>query len=107
MGGSDEVPYGEKKQKPWGYERPLAEFQGVFLKELFLRKDTVSSLHYHEKKDEFFYIVQGKLRVVLGETETTLKQGDTLHIQPGQRHRRSARRRTVVWHRPDGIHAQG
>jgi mannose-6-phosphate isomerase-like protein (cupin superfamily) len=87
LGNSREVPYGEKKEKPWGYERPLAEFQGVFLKELYLRKDTASSFHYHEKKDEFFYIVQGKLRVVLGEKETTLKQGDTLHIPSRKQHR--------------------
>jgi mannose-6-phosphate isomerase-like protein (cupin superfamily) len=87
LGDPSEIPYGEKKPKPWGYERPLAEFQGVFLKELFLRKDTASSLHYHEKKDEFFYIVRGKLRVLRGDDETTLGSGDTLHIKPGQRHR--------------------
>ncbi len=87
MVNSSEVPYGEKKEKPWGYERPLAEFQGVFLKELYLQKDTASSFHYHEKKDEFFYIIYGKLRVVLGKKEITLNQGDTLHIPPGQQHR--------------------
>ncbi|MFX1318856.1 MAG: cupin domain-containing protein [Promethearchaeota archaeon] len=93
---SREVPYGEKKEKPWGYERPLAEFQGIFLKELFLRKDTATSLHYHEKKDELFYIVKGKLRVVLGEKETTLYQGDTLHIPPGQQHRLAPLEDTLI-----------
>ncbi len=87
MGNPSEVPFGEKKQKPWGYERPVAKFQGVFLKELFLRKGTMSSLHYHEKKDEFFYIVRGEIRVVLGTNEILLQQGDSLRIRPGQQHR--------------------
>jgi len=83
----DEVPFGEQKEKPWGYERPLAEFQGLFLKELFLRKGKSSSRHYHEEKDEFFYIVKGQVRVLLADKELLLTAGDTLHIPPGQEHR--------------------
>jgi mannose-6-phosphate isomerase-like protein (cupin superfamily) len=84
---SEETPLGHKKKKPWGYERPLAEFQGVFLKELFLRKGHTSSLHFHKEKDEFFYIVQGQVRVRLADTTIELKAGDTLRITPGQVHR--------------------
>ena len=83
----DEVPFGELKEKPWGYERPLAAFQGLFLKELFLRKGKSSSRHYHEEKDEFFYIVKGQVRVLLADKELLLAAGDTLHIPPGQEHR--------------------
>jgi len=83
----DEVPFGQQKEKPWGYERPLAEFQGLFLKELFLRKGKLSSLHYHEEKDEFFYIVIGQVRILLAEKEFLLTSGDTIHIPPGQEHR--------------------
>jgi len=84
---SEEIPLGQKKKKPWGYERPLAEFRGVFLKELFLRKGQKSSLHFHKEKDEFFYIVNGKVSVYLPEETINLKAGDTLHIPPGQTHR--------------------
>jgi mannose-6-phosphate isomerase-like protein (cupin superfamily) len=84
---SEETPLGHKKKKPWGYERPLAEFQGVFLKELFLRKGHMSSLHFHKEKDEFFYIVQGQVRVRLADETIELKTGDTLHITHGQVHR--------------------
>ncbi|MDO8124766.1 MAG: cupin domain-containing protein [Candidatus Hermodarchaeota archaeon] len=83
----EEVPFGEQKEKPWGYERPLAEFKGLFLKELFFRKGKSSSQHYHEKKDEFFYIVKGQVRVLLADKELVLAAGDTLHISPGQEHR--------------------
>lgn len=83
----NEVSFGEQKEKPWGYERPIAEFQGLFLKELFLRKGKSSSRHYHEEKDEFFYIVKGQVRVLLADKEVFLAAGDTLHIPPGQEHR--------------------
>ncbi|MFX1300471.1 MAG: cupin domain-containing protein [Promethearchaeota archaeon] len=83
----DEIPLGKQKEKPWGYERPLAEFRGIFLKELFLRKGKPSSLHYHEEKDEFFYIAKGQVRVLLADRELVLAAGDTLHIPPGQEHR--------------------
>ena len=83
----EETPLGQKKKKPWGFERPLAEFQGIFLKELFLREGHVSSLHFHEEKDEFFYIVRGQVRVHIAEHTIELSAGDTLHIPTGQAHR--------------------
>jgi len=90
MGSVDadwDVPLGEKKEKPWGYERPVGVFRGVFLKELFLRGGRVGSLHYHQEKDELFYVVRGRLKVMLEGREHLLSAGDTLHIAPGQRHR--------------------
>jgi mannose-6-phosphate isomerase-like protein (cupin superfamily) len=90
MGNSEvpeEIPFGQKKEKPWGYERPLAKFQGIFLKELFLQKGCSSSLHFHKEKDEFFYIVSGRVRIHIADNQTELAAGDTLHIAPGQPHR--------------------
>jgi mannose-6-phosphate isomerase-like protein (cupin superfamily) len=82
-----DVPLGHKKEKPWGYERPLAVFQGIFLKELFFYKDHVSSLHYHDEKEELFYLVKGQLRVYLEEKEIQLEPGEILRIAPGKPHR--------------------
>jgi mannose-6-phosphate isomerase-like protein (cupin superfamily) len=83
-----EVPEGQqKREKPWGYERAVAEFRGVFLKELFFRAGKTSSLHYHEKKEELFYVARGLVKVVLADHEVQLGPGDTIHIHPGERHR--------------------
>jgi mannose-6-phosphate isomerase-like protein (cupin superfamily) len=82
-----DTPVEAKREKPWGYERPICEFRGVFLKELFIRKGTISSLHFHEHKDELFYIVRGSIKVLLDETETLMGPGDTLRISPGRPHR--------------------
>jgi len=82
-----DVPLGSKKKKPWGYERPIGMFRGIYLKELFFLKGKVSSFHYHEEKDEYFYLVRGKLKVLLEDKEVLLNPGDSLHIPQKQRHR--------------------
>jgi mannose-6-phosphate isomerase-like protein (cupin superfamily) len=76
-----------KREKPWGYERPIGEFRGIFLKELFIRKGSKSSLHYHAHKDEFFYLVKGKITVLVEDKEILMTPGDSLRITPGQQHR--------------------
>jgi N-acetylneuraminate synthase len=51
-----------------------------------------SSMHYHLKKHETFYILSGELRVDLIYTKSgntgykLLKQGDVMEIQRGQPH---------------------
>lgn len=77
----------ERREKPWGYERAIGTFRGVFLKELFIRKGTRSSLHYHVQKDELFYLVRGEITVVVEDQEVHMKPGDSLCISPGQPHR--------------------
>jgi mannose-6-phosphate isomerase-like protein (cupin superfamily) len=76
-----------KKEKPWGYERSVGEFRGIFLKELFFRAGKTSSLHYHEAKDELFYVARGRVKILLEDHEVQLGPGDTICIHPGQRHR--------------------
>ena len=77
----------QKWEKPWGYERAVARFRGLFLKELFFRAGKTSSLHYHEEKDELFYIARGLVKIVLADHEVQLGPGDIIHIHPGERHR--------------------
>jgi mannose-6-phosphate isomerase-like protein (cupin superfamily) len=86
MGNPSEVLFGEKKQKPRGYERPLGEFRGLKLKELFFHQGMASSLHYHTKKDEIFYIVLGRIRLIYGDKDEVFEPGETVQIPPGMRH---------------------
>ncbi|MFX1565263.1 MAG: cupin domain-containing protein [Promethearchaeota archaeon] len=86
MGNQDVVPFGEKKEKPWGYERPVGTFRGLNLKELFFVKGKSSSLHYHTKKDEIFYIISGRIRLIYGDKDEVLEASHTVHITPGTHH---------------------
>ena len=42
--------------------------------------------HYHPYQSEDFTIVSGEVTVRIGANENTLKQGDTLHVPPGDVH---------------------
>ena len=49
--------------KGWGFERVIVNdlYCG---KELFIARDRKFSLHYHEKKDETFYVIKGLATLV-------------------------------------------
>lgn len=42
--------------------------------------------HYHEKMEENFFILQGKVDIVVDGTVHTLTVGDYIHIEPGETH---------------------
>jgi mannose-6-phosphate isomerase len=102
-------------QKPWGYERWLADGEHGFpyvLKEIFIRGPHKSSLQFHEYKKETAWIKSGSGFLHLssvdvnlhwyqqgGYTAKTLQDltntiytvpliaGDVFHVLPGQIHR--------------------
>ncbi len=78
--------------KPWGYELRWGVTDRYAGKVLHINKGEAMSLQYHERKDEFLYVVKGALDMELGGpdgelTRHRLQAGDTLHIAPGTRHR--------------------
>jgi mannose-6-phosphate isomerase-like protein (cupin superfamily) len=78
--------------KPWGYELRWGITDRYAGKVLHINKGEALSLQYHERKDEFLYVVKGALDMELGGpdgdlTRHRLQAGDTLHITPGMRHR--------------------
>lgn len=52
--------------------------------------------HVHERKDEFFYVVDGRLLVDLAEATFALGPGQALTVPQGVRHRTRAPERTQV-----------
>jgi mannose-6-phosphate isomerase len=81
--------------KPWGYELRWGITDRYAGKVLHVKKGEALSLQFHERKDEFQYVVKGAIDIELGGpdgalTTHRLKAGDTLHISPGTRHRLTA-----------------
>jgi mannose-6-phosphate isomerase len=79
-------------EKPWGYELRWGITDRYAGKLLHINKGEALSLQYHERKDEYLYVVKGAVDMELGEaggqlTKHRLTAGDTLHITPGTRHR--------------------
>jgi mannose-6-phosphate isomerase len=84
-----------KVDKPWGYELRWAITDRYLGKILHVNKGEALSLQYHDRKDEWQYIVRGVIDTELGgpDGELTTRRmaaGDTLRITPGTRHRLTA-----------------
>jgi mannose-6-phosphate isomerase len=84
-----------KVDKPWGYELRWGITDRYAGKVLHINKGEALSLQYHDRKDEYQYVVKGAVDIELGGPDGTLKThrmqaGDTLHITPGTRHRLTA-----------------
>ena len=89
-------------EKPWGYELRWGVTDRYAGKILHVNKGEALSLQYHERKDEFQYVMSGAVDIELGDSDgalTTyrLKAGDTLHITPGTRHRLTALEDTDIF----------
>lgn len=81
--------------KPWGYELRWAITDRYAGKVLHVNKGEALSLQYHQRKDEYQYVLKGAIDIELGGPDGPLETrrlnvGDTLHITPGTRHRITA-----------------
>jgi mannose-6-phosphate isomerase-like protein (cupin superfamily) len=80
---------------PWGYELRWGITDRYAGKVLHVKKGESLSLQFHERKDEYQYVVTGAVDIELGGPDGVLEKyrmqaGDTLHIPPGTRHRITA-----------------
>ncbi len=81
--------------KPWGYELHWAVTDRYVGKILHVNRGEALSLQYHDRKDEYLYLLAGAIDIELGGPDGALtthrmREGDTLHIMPGTRHRMTA-----------------
>tara|TARA_Y100000034_G_C6816811_1_gene367547 strand:- start:561 stop:920 length:360 start_codon:yes stop_codon:yes gene_type:complete len=79
--------------KGWGFEKWIVNCPEYCGKLLYFVKGKRCSWHYHELKDEVFYVQSGKILVRFSEKddielaqEVTLGPGDNFHVYRGLRH---------------------
>ena len=82
-------------EKPWGREVWIAVTDKYALKILEIRKGARTSLQYHVRKHEHFYVDSGVLRMEWEEEggkmiTRTLKPGEVVEVKPNRRHRATA-----------------
>jgi len=77
----------KKVQKVWGNELWLANTDKYCGKILNVNNGHCCSIHYHKNKDETFYILEGKIRLELFGETITLKEGESIRLQPYSLHR--------------------
>jgi len=79
--------------KGWGFEKWIVNCEEYCGKLLYFVKGKRCSWHYHELKDEVFYIQSGKMLVKYSDgddiesaEEKILSRGDNFHVYRGLRH---------------------
>jgi len=90
--------------KGWGHEKWIVNNNKYCGKLLFFNKGKKCSWHYHEKKEETFYIHSGKLRLLYGydddielADEIILRPGDKFEIPRKLRHQMFALEETEMY----------
>jgi len=85
-------------EKTWGYEIWFANTEKYCGKKIVVRPKEWSSkgkFHYHEIKDETFFVVEGILILDIAEEDGsyerfTLCENDSMRVMPGAKHRFTA-----------------
>ncbi len=82
----------QTKPKPWGKEIWFAQTDAYAGKILIIKKGHRYSLQYHKTKSETQYVLSGKVKMTIGQSEDKLEDvilspGDKLDITPGMIHR--------------------
>jgi mannose-6-phosphate isomerase-like protein (cupin superfamily) len=86
-------PHAKKVEKPWGYEiHWVPENKPYMGKLLHINAGKRLSLQVHDRKEETWYVIKGKAKVVWDDTtgnliETDLEYGKGYSCVIGQRHR--------------------
>jgi mannose-6-phosphate isomerase-like protein (cupin superfamily) len=77
--------------KPWaetcGQIRCLVEQQDGAAGEVHHVEITDAKLHYHERTDEFYYVIDGQGTMTLDDDEIELHKGVVVYIPRGVRHK--------------------
>jgi dTDP-4-dehydrorhamnose 3,5-epimerase-like enzyme len=91
----EKVPENRELDGVKRWEEEKGEFVQIAYEELIrhlawftIRKDFWRGMHYHEKKEEIFYVINGTIRAIFIDLDTReqeehlLEKGDKIRIQP-------------------------
>jgi mannose-6-phosphate isomerase-like protein (cupin superfamily) len=93
--------------EPWsetcGQIRPLVEESDGAAAEIHHVKIQDAKLHYHERTDEFYYVIDGTGRMVLDDEEIELHPGVVVYVPRGVRHKAVGRLTVLTVCIPRGV----
>jgi mannose-6-phosphate isomerase-like protein (cupin superfamily) len=93
--------------EPWaetcGQIRPLVEEADGAAAEIHHVQIQDAKLHYHERTDEFYYVIDGTGRMVLDDEEIELHPGVVVYVPRGVRHKAVGRLTVLTVCIPRGV----
>ncbi len=92
---------------PWaetcGQIRPLVEEADGAAAEIHHVEIQDAKLHYHERTDEFYYVIRGNGTMVLDDEEIELHEGVVVYVPRGTRHKAVGRLTILTVCIPPGV----
>ena len=77
----------EVESRPWGTFLNLAFNENITVKLIWVDKGKKNSLQTHEKRDEYWRVMKGKIKAYIEDSIHTLNEGDVARIKNRQKHR--------------------
>ena len=75
------------EERPWGRFEQFCHNEKVTVKIITVKPDSKLSLQYHNHRDEFWKIIEGRGQIILGEELINVKIGDEFFIPKKTKHR--------------------
>ena len=92
---------------PWmetcGEIRTLIEEKDEAAGEVHHLQITDAKLHYHERTDEFYYVIKGEGKMQLDDSTIELSEGTTVYVPRGMKHRAWGNLEVLVVCIPRGV----
>jgi len=93
--------------QPWaetcGQIRPLIEEKDAAAAEVHHLQITDAKLHYHERTDEIYYVIDGQGRMRLGDEEFELHKDIVVYVPRGVKHKAWGKLTVLVVCIPRGV----
>jgi len=93
--------------RPWtetcGQIRPLIEEKDAAAAEVHHLEITEAKLHYHQRTDEIYYVLDGQGRMRLDDEEIELHKDVTVYVPRGVKHRAWGDLKVLVVCIPRGV----
>jgi mannose-6-phosphate isomerase-like protein (cupin superfamily) len=93
--------------KPWaetcGQIRFLIDHKDAAAGEVCEVEITDAKLHYHERTDEFYYVIDGEGRMRLDDEEVELHNGVVVYVPRGVKHKAWGKLKALIVCIPRGV----
>ena len=93
--------------KPWtetcGQIRPLIEEKDGAAAEVHHLEITDAKLHYHQRTDEIYYVIDGHGKMQLDDDEIELQAGAVVYVPHGVKHKAWGELKVLVVCMPRGV----
>jgi mannose-1-phosphate guanylyltransferase len=75
------------EDRPWGKFEKYIENEKCTVKILYLKPNSQLSMQYHTKRDEWWKVIKGSIKIHVNDEEFGLKENDSFSIKKGSKHR--------------------